>query len=687
MRLRLPPSGPFRKNSSRAASRMRVRSSGSVGRPRFLMVLAMGFTGAPFKIQVCPEINLDHAVPDSKSISIFEHIMKTFLAQGDLRLTLRLFAMAVLAIAVAGWAEISHPYWAAMPVWAMSQPTRGLVLERGAMRLAGTIFGAMSGVAILLIFGAGWGALPMLGAGVFALTSLIPLLRGALSYGPLMAAMTLCIVLIPSLVLPVDTFALALDRIACTLIGVLVGLGGGYFLTPAEARSKFHDMVVQLIFDGISASADLASTGDRQDSAAKRKVLHDLRIAIERAPTIGAGSVDGYRRSASVYALSAALLELLAAVRAHITRASNRPDERLASALRVWLDAGDAERTALERRLAEDSPAVSEALLAIREELAILSGAGGERTPRRPIDLLSPFRDARLAVESGLIAAITTIAATAIAMSVVIPGGEWAALGFAVTSIMFTTHPLAGRVAPTVLKGGLVGLAFALVYRLLITPHIDGSLTLVLSAAPFLLLGAMARSHPGTAAPAFDANQLFLLSAAASVPGIADTPGVWSGTLALALALCVCCWLFPRISPAPKRRAVRVQQRIRDHLTRVATSKPGSLPVHLPPHFFYALAVKDTGEQLPSRSILSAFALYRALLRMRQRHERATTQERALIEAFRDFILSNELSSRQLLEQLKRLPVAKDSQGHDLRVAFAEILRHYHGSRDFFVLK
>jgi uncharacterized membrane protein YccC len=49
---------------------------------------------------------------------------------------------AIAAMAAASLLGLSHLHWAAMTVWLVAQPTRGLLLEKSFLRVAGTLSGA-----------------------------------------------------------------------------------------------------------------------------------------------------------------------------------------------------------------------------------------------------------------------------------------------------------------------------------------------------------------------------------------------------------------------------------------------------------------------------------------------------------------------------------------------------------------
>lgn len=51
-------------------------------------------------------------------------------ARVPLVFSLHTTAAALLALALANAASIHHPWWAAMTVWLVAKPTRGLFIER-----------------------------------------------------------------------------------------------------------------------------------------------------------------------------------------------------------------------------------------------------------------------------------------------------------------------------------------------------------------------------------------------------------------------------------------------------------------------------------------------------------------------------------------------------------------------------
>ena len=101
----------------------------------------------------------------------------------------RLTLAAWLAFGIAALLHVQNAYWAAMPIWVVAQPSRGLLLERALYRLFGTLLGALVGFAVLahdspavqLVF---------LAAVIALFAGTTHLLRGAKAYAALMAGMT-----------------------------------------------------------------------------------------------------------------------------------------------------------------------------------------------------------------------------------------------------------------------------------------------------------------------------------------------------------------------------------------------------------------------------------------------------------------------------------------------------------------
>ena len=579
--------------------------------------------------------------------------MKLQFAQIRRGLWLALTSLCAMSLALI--LGIEHPLWAAMPVWAMSQPTRGLLLERGLFRLLGTILGAVIGLGILALQVDKFSTLLLLSLAVLLITPLIATLRAMLSYVPMMAGLTICIVCIPSLVHSGNGIAMAEARVACTLVGVITGLVFGYFLTPAAAISDFAKSVDELAKRTKCIAAEMLESGLIHDPESKRKLFADLRFLQEQALMIAAGSRNGYRRSRDIQALTHGILELLAAIKAFNHR-TGRDSAGLALRLASELRSNEVLLNGLWCELEQHDTRLADALRIYVQELKHLQAPILNRGNIEWHEIFSPFRDAGLAWRSGVVAAVTTLLVTTFAVYGGVPYSEWGALGMALSAMMFGTHPAPARVAAIVLRGAAAGLLASLFFRLWMLPYATNGMLLILLIAPFIVLGGLARANPKLMAPAFDANQMFLLSSAASVPGVSDAMGVGWSIGILWASIAISCWLFPRITPNSDARRERLLRRLRCHLDEI---------IHAPLHkglntlsrqeFFNLASFTDFLSPKKGRSITSVYNLYEALTRLRTLYKLAASSEKQMIDQILHSMNRKDVSINMLARDLKHL--------------------------------
>lgn len=145
---------------------------------------------------------------------------------------LQLFLAASAALGAAWALGVTNPFWAAMPVWVVSQAWRQDLLIRGVLRVLGTVAGAALGLLILAHVSNPVALVLLYVLGVGAGTFLTYWIGTIYSYGALMAAITLGVVILPALATPTDPWHLALGRVWCTLIGVVAVTLVTFLFTP-----------------------------------------------------------------------------------------------------------------------------------------------------------------------------------------------------------------------------------------------------------------------------------------------------------------------------------------------------------------------------------------------------------------------------------------------------------------------
>ncbi|MCP3097994.1 FUSC family protein [Myxococcus sp. K15C18031901] len=496
---------------------------------------------------------------------------------------LRLALAAWLAFVIAVLLHVPNPYWAAMPVWVVAQPSRGLMLERGFYRVVGTLLGAGLGLAILHAVDNPYLQLLGLGGVVALGAGLTHVLRGVQSYGAMMAGMTAAIVVLPSLFAPSHSLELALARIACTLIGVLVvTLVTGLF-TPEARREDFYGRVQKLASEAVTfAARSLAPLAPKALEDVERRILVELSDVDASSSLVSAGSIEGYRRLRHVEALVAASLSVMAAakaVQARVRRGEAPPPELAATLATLAERLATGARQALSSRLAEagEGPELTRLRQSVQEladaERALFGGhaPGGERPPGDARALaLAPHRDWSLARRTALVAGLATLVAGSLGTASGLAPVGLGALGICIFCIVLGSMAMPQKVAPLLFLGVCTGVLFATLYRFLIQPHLTTPLALALSVLPFLLLGAVARTAARTALPAIDGNMCFLLASQAGMPA-AGASAILGGGAALVLAAGLVSAGFVFLPRDSERQARGAALRVRDELERLLT--------------------------------------------------------------------------------------------------------------------
>lgn len=453
----------------------------------------------------------------------------------------RLAAAALIAFSIAALLHVQNAYWAAMPVWVVAQSARGLLIERGIFRILGTLMGAGFGLAAVTFAGDPLPTLVALGFWMAAGAGATRLIRGTASYAPLMAGMTAAVVVLPSLFAPDQSIALAMARVECTLIGVVVvTLVTGLFTPPAR-RADFLDGLDRLVgavrdFSGLCRK-DVAET---ELAAAEHRLLARMaRLDALTAP-VTAGSAEGYRRRRHVDALIFACLDVMAAAESR----------RLGGGDDTHPDAAEIRLEVARRRLA---------------------GALPDRALRTSdLPMLGADRDWRGAWRMGAVAGGAGFLAGAAGLATGWPAAELAALGVCIFSMVLGSMPLPQKVAPPMFLGVVTGVALATGYRFLVQPYLDGTAMLILTMAPIFLIGGLGRASTRTALPALDANMCFLLASQAGMPA-AGASEILAGSAALILGAALVAGTCIALPRRPEGQAARVAALLRDDLRRLIT--------------------------------------------------------------------------------------------------------------------
>lgn len=490
-------------------------------------------------------------------------------ARASAGFAVRTTVAAQLALLSAAALGLHNIHWAAMTVWLVAQPTRGLLLEKSLLRVAGTLVGAAVGFGLLALFPgrlvplvaglALWGVL-CAGASAFV--------RPARAYGILLAGYTAIMLALPSSAGGGTVHGLFADRVLCTLVGVLVSTGITGLLTPRHSPASL-DAPLRQLADDVFAFAHAVRSGvlrplvDRQ-----RHLVATIGRLGEETDRALPGFLTNRRRRRKVRRALRVLLGLLVESRVAaerqppdaascLPRASSGPEliplTARGDALVARIRAG-----ALRWRPHAPSP---ERAASPRVSSVVARHAPGARS-------LGNHREAAIAS-----------AKAAAGMATV--GAIWWATGWRdgltmmVSASVFFTLFAANESARTwvthILVGSACGGAAAVAYALLL-PFAWSPAATSLLAAPFLLVGAWAMARPLTAKSAIDFNMVFLLAAPTAFRLHGDVTATASRAIAIVAGVFVAALFFHAAHEEAPRRVRRLAREMARDVRGIAGS-------------------------------------------------------------------------------------------------------------------
>ncbi|OJH39479.1 FUSC family protein [Cystobacter ferrugineus] len=484
------------------------------------------------------------------------------LSRHQLLFGLRVSLAALTALALALALHLPNPHWAAMTVWITAQPTRGMLAERLLFRLLGTAAGALAGMALLHVTQEPVAVVVALAIWVGLCVAVGNLLRHSISYGTLLAGYTAGVVALPTFVPALPHHDLAGARVLATLLGVVVSGVMMWLLTPESPRHAVLRQAEALGRDALawagqclSGTAAAAGLAERE-----RHLLAEMARIEESADQLAAGSPRAYARIRALRGLMMALLSLLPATRllqSRLERLQQEEDPARAALLRAWRDALALRLSAL-ANAPEAAPALPAPPTSLRHFFGLLSQAVAELQQVLPALSQAPATPPRrMTFHRDWPGARTAAARSALAVAGM--GGVWLVTGWdfgpflvmgaSIFVSAFSSHPQPVVALRGVVWGASVGVALALLCRLVLLPPQAGMVQLLLTLAPFMVLGGLAMAHPVLGKPAIDTNMVFLLAAQPNLPLRGTARVLVEGGLALPLSalatLLVFRWLLP----------------------------------------------------------------------------------------------------------------------------------------------
>lgn len=475
---------------------------------------------------------------------------------------LRTALASCLALLLAWLMGLEHPQWTAMTVWAVSQPVRGMLVEKSLFRALGTVVGTLFGVLLVLLAGDN---LPLM---VISLSLWIGLcvgvgnlLSGLVSYGALLSGYSATLVALLNTQQPAgQIFLLGSDRLLTVMTGVVVGLLIGLIFTPPDAEDHLAGRVRRTTSDLLRAmAAAFAGNSHETRAGTAHRLLTDIADTEQLFDAGAAGSLRSHRSIRALRALVQAQVgavywirssrnlpsnpQMAAALETAAQRLDeNAPADMVLSALEAALAHSREQATATVVRQLLDSQREHVATEGQYSEMAIIHNrvvlhrdwVGARHAALRAVGLL-------LLIGAGWIATGWSV-------------GAYVMLGASVMITLFSTFETPSKIMGHIFIWQALAALAALSCHWLLWPLATSEWQLIALLSPFILVIVPFFAHPRVASGSIDYVMALLLLSHPVLPlertfgdSVAIAVAVVSGPLLAYLA-------FRMVWPADARR-------------------------------------------------------------------------------------------------------------------------------------
>ncbi|HEY9899602.1 MAG TPA: FUSC family protein [Pantanalinema sp.] len=567
---------------------------------------------------------------------------------------LRIAVTAWVAFSLASLFHVQNAYWAAMAAWIVMQPTRGILVERGLYRIAGTLIGAAVGFEMLHLLHQGYALVFALGAWMAGCAAMTYVFRRVQSYGALIAGITALVVVAPAIQGGAETLEIAVSRTICTFIGVAVAIVGGMLFVPVSPRPAFLARMRGVASGAVAFAAHALGPHGAASTREMARTLIQEMAELEQAQLVNtAGTRHGQQRVHHFNAFIGTSLEVMAAALA--ARSFPLPP----SADRAPLLAALKAMAAHPRRPQPEAPslAISDAAITLARgfddrlatslaellstEADVLSGEADTPVERFRHAPMKPDKDWQSASVAAVACALSVWTVGSLAVCSGWAYASLATLGVGNFVMILSTMDRPQLVAPKIFQGVVAGVLVATLFRLFLLPHATSTLDVIAMVIPFMLLGGLAKASRAIAAQATESNMLFMLAGQPFVGADTSSGPVLEGALALVMAIAAVSLGFMILPRDPGRRVRALVDLIVRDLERLAdlATEPGDRWRPLMAHRLVRLTVHlgrlDNLRSIAAEDVLSALNLAHAVLDLREALSRPDLDEaeRASIES------------------------------------------------------
>ncbi len=501
-------------------------------------------------------------------------------------------AAALLALAIAIAAGLESPFWAAMTVWLVAQPTRGQLVGKCLGRLAGSIIGAAAAVGFIHLHAISPELFVLvLAVWVGGAALLSNLMTGFRAYAALLSGYTAPLVALSGLHHPDAALVLAASRVGCIAVGILASALLTWFATPGDDLGVLRDRALRLTGEMRTWMRALLAGSESREALARREALLVTEMAIldSQCDTGSSGAPAVLKERRQVRALLNATLTAMAALKA-LESGRRRPGDGAAAAaeldgLRAALTgAGDArdhaDRIEAWGNRATDHPVLPRHHVRHLAEAMRTAASGLEHLstddPLGSEAVARPLRHHEWpdALRTGVRTFVTIIV---LGTGWVLSGLDlfaMAMMGAAIMCALFATMETPKTSILRAVKGVAAGTVGAAVFVLGVLPFVHSEITLLVALAPFVFVGALALADRRMAPLGMDYSMILMLLSAPAFPVTMERthflhimPGPVLGALAAAAALHL-------ILPTdPARRLADMQGAIRQAVLRLGETE------------------------------------------------------------------------------------------------------------------
>ncbi|MDV6249905.1 FUSC family protein [Vibrio sp. EA2] len=437
-------------------------------------------------------------------------------------------AMASCIALFIGWSlGLDHPSWAAMSVWAASQPGRGMLIEKGLFRILGTLIGTLAGLALMHLCGDQLFLLVIgLAIWVGLCTGAGNVIHGLFSYCTLLSGYSASLVVLLSEVNHQSIWTLGADRFLTVLTGVIVALVVGLIFAH---KSDEDALIWRLRALTVSVLRTLQQQVRQEPlSESVEQLLLEAAQIEEALDPHSAGSLRSRRAVQSMRAVVFAHISLLTIL------AEKRPvnrNEELADYLQKIIEAHD-HKSPLEQVLSDltyaiqacDTARLAQGLSELKQALSgrhAFNQNGHIATKHSPYHIVlhrdwvsasqAMYRTGTIILLAGSGWAFTGS-----------PIGAYVLLGTSVMVTLFSTFESPALIMKHIALWQVVAVSATAICQLLLWPLASTEWQMLLMMVPFILLITLPFAHPKVMSGSMDYVMIFLLLSTPSLPYTPD---------------------------------------------------------------------------------------------------------------------------------------------------------------------